>query len=350
VLVVQAMTNVVCMFLHEEDRWVAVHEVFRTTSVESSAFNSRLQDAMNASNSGWFSIAGYALTVSLVLYVIWSWRAANNALALGRTGARQSPGWVIAGWLVPVANLVMPYQTVSDLWRSSGADVERGSGWRSRRRSPRVAWWWVTYLLATGGYAACIFWVLVGDWSASQAAPWFVASRGLLALAALLGAWVVWDVTLRQARQHELDPAPTRERVPVGAAGTWTPGTAHAIVRGPNGLPVPGWYADPSAVYEFRYWDGVTWTEHVSRAGVASIAPAAPAEPAAPVAPAELAAPVEPAARAIAPDWFPDPSGRHQWRFWGGDGWTPHVSDDGVHLDDPLTSPAPPPDPDQPTG
>ena len=28
-----------------------------------------------------------------------------------------------------------------------------------------------------------------------------------------------------------------------------------------------GWYADPSSRYELRYWDGSTWTEHVSRAG-----------------------------------------------------------------------------------
>ena len=28
-----------------------------------------------------------------------------------------------------------------------------------------------------------------------------------------------------------------------------------------------GWYADPAGRYELRYWDGGTWTEHVSRAG-----------------------------------------------------------------------------------
>jgi hypothetical protein len=28
-----------------------------------------------------------------------------------------------------------------------------------------------------------------------------------------------------------------------------------------------GWYADPSGRFELRYWDGATWTEHVSRAG-----------------------------------------------------------------------------------
>ncbi len=28
-----------------------------------------------------------------------------------------------------------------------------------------------------------------------------------------------------------------------------------------------GWYADPAARFDLRYWDGSTWTEHVSRAG-----------------------------------------------------------------------------------
>jgi hypothetical protein len=27
------------------------------------------------------------------------------------------------------------------------------------------------------------------------------------------------------------------------------------------------WYADPSGRFELRYWDGNAWTEHVSRAG-----------------------------------------------------------------------------------
>jgi hypothetical protein len=28
-----------------------------------------------------------------------------------------------------------------------------------------------------------------------------------------------------------------------------------------------GWYADPAGRFELRYWDGTTWTEHVSRTG-----------------------------------------------------------------------------------
>lgn len=37
--------------------------------------------------------------------------------------------------------------------------------------------------------------------------------------------------------------------------------------------PPPGWYADPTSRYEHRYWDGGTWTEHVSRNGQATTDP-----------------------------------------------------------------------------
>jgi hypothetical protein len=43
------------------------------------------------------------------------------------------------------------------------------------------------------------------------------------------------------------------------------PAAAPAAAATPS---VPaGWYADPAGRFELRYWDGGTWTEHVSRAG-----------------------------------------------------------------------------------
>ncbi len=29
----------------------------------------------------------------------------------------------------------------------------------------------------------------------------------------------------------------------------------------------PGWYPDPLARFDHRYWDGTAWTDHVSKAG-----------------------------------------------------------------------------------
>jgi hypothetical protein len=36
-------------------------------------------------------------------------------------------------------------------------------------------------------------------------------------------------------------------------------------------LPPPTWAPDPSQRHELRYWDGTRWTEHVSDAGVQAV-------------------------------------------------------------------------------
>lgn len=35
-------------------------------------------------------------------------------------------------------------------------------------------------------------------------------------------------------------------------------------------------------------------------------------------------------------NWYPDPAGRHQLRYWDGSNWTDHVSDNGVQASDPM--------------
>jgi uncharacterized protein YxjI len=43
----------------------------------------------------------------------------------------------------------------------------------------------------------------------------------------------------------------------------------------------------------------------------------------------------------VPPAWHPDPSGRHQLRYWDGVTWTDHVSTNGVAAMDPLVATAP---------
>ena len=339
-LVAQAVLTVGAMFADEALRWRRIHDVLDTRSVTDPEFNRRVSDAMNGvAGMFWVQLAGYATTAVLVFWIVWSYRSAHNALALGRTGARQSPGWVIAGWLIPFVNFVLPYQTVSDLWRSSDPEAAQGDEWRTRGPERRVALWWAAYLAGVLGYVLLVLDVLAGGLDASAAKPWFSAVRGVQAVGALLGAWIVWEITLRQARLQERDPAPTRDQLQGAAVRGAAP---YEVVRGPDGMPVAGWYPDPNGVYQHRYWDGRGWTEHVSTNGVSGTAPVVPA----PVGTAPVGtAPVETAwvETALAADWYPDPSGRHQWRFWGGDAWTPHVNDDGVHSDDALDRAAAPP-------
>jgi uncharacterized protein (AIM24 family) len=41
--------------------------------------------------------------------------------------------------------------------------------------------------------------------------------------------------------------------------------------------------------------------------------------------------------------WLPDPTGKHELRYWNGDAWTEHVADDGVQATDPTPNDAPAP-------
>ena len=49
-----------------------------------------------------------------------------------------------------------------------------------------------------------------------------------------------------------------------------TPATTPAERWAPPGAPTFGWYPDPSTRHQMRYWDGTRWTEHVSDDGLQS--------------------------------------------------------------------------------
>jgi hypothetical protein len=70
----------------------------------------------------------------------------------------------------------------------------------------------------------------------------------------------------------------------------------------------------------------------------AAAGPVVPSNPYAPIAetagfgyeqPVPVATP-QPAAPAVSAQWFADPAGRHQHRWWDGSAWTEHVADNGV--------------------
>jgi hypothetical protein len=79
---------------------------------------------------------------TMTLFVTWTYRTNGNIHALGGQGIQFTPRWAVAWYLVPIANLWMPYQVMSEIWRLSRDPV----GPQSDTTSRLLAWWWFCWL------------------------------------------------------------------------------------------------------------------------------------------------------------------------------------------------------------
>lgn len=80
-----------------------------------------------------FQIAGWVSLVVFVALVIWTYRAAITARALGIPAPRQ-PSLVVVGWVVPIISFWWPYQSVHAMTPYD------------REITPLVQMWWGCYL------------------------------------------------------------------------------------------------------------------------------------------------------------------------------------------------------------
>jgi hypothetical protein len=107
----------------------------------------------------------------------------------------------------------------------------------------------------------------------SEPSGWAIAPEAAAATAAAAATTPTLSGTgAGPATTPETQPAVTVPAAAAAAAATPAPATpAPAAVATPDPAPAPavpaGWYADPAGRFELRYWDGTTWTEHVSRSG-----------------------------------------------------------------------------------
>lgn len=80
------------------------------------------------------SISGLVLfVVTGILWMIWQYQLARSA-APGELD--RSAGWHVGSWFIPLANLVMPFQNLRDLWRR----------FVGSRRTAILGWWWAATL------------------------------------------------------------------------------------------------------------------------------------------------------------------------------------------------------------
>jgi hypothetical protein len=140
-----------------------------------------------------FVISGVLALLTGVLFVAWLWRAYGQA-----TGPRSyGRGWVLFGWLCPIANLWIPPRVVHEVWISSG----RFPMAERHRIGMLVAGWWCSLL----GSLCLVEIFRSTDEQTLDAARFTVhmgiAAAALMALAATLCMAIVFQVTRLQLRR-----------------------------------------------------------------------------------------------------------------------------------------------------
>lgn len=89
-----------------------------------------------------FSILGAA-----VFFFIWIHRASSNLKGLGRVGMRNTPGWCVGGYFVPILQLFQPMQSMKEIWQASDPTAVQGT-WFASSSTPLVGIWWAAWLLS----------------------------------------------------------------------------------------------------------------------------------------------------------------------------------------------------------
>ncbi|MBV1849596.1 DUF4328 domain-containing protein [Catellatospora tritici] len=121
---------------------VALPLVGRSLVEQAAAGGATARDALHRLELVGNLVAEWLLALPAVLVIMWLWRARKNVDAFPETQVSDGAGWAIAGWLVPVANLIIPCRLVFQVARET---VHR------RWVKPVVAVWWTTYLAQSFG-------------------------------------------------------------------------------------------------------------------------------------------------------------------------------------------------------
>jgi hypothetical protein len=145
---------------------------------------------------------GLVLLACAVVFVIWLWRVRLNAEVFAPDGHHKARAWVIAGWVVPLANLWYPRRVVVDIWDASSSG-EKPDG------HALINVWWTLWLLSLtiGQFLYTPFDVADTSQEIHDSITQVMVADGLDLAAALVAAAVVLRLTRMQDEKAQRGPA-----------------------------------------------------------------------------------------------------------------------------------------------
>ncbi|MFC5213515.1 DUF4328 domain-containing protein [Streptomyces coerulescens] len=107
------------------------------------------QQDLDAAASLYDTAARYQVIVYLpaaIAFIVWFFRMRRATGLMAPDRFRNGPGWAIGAWLIPLANLWMPYRIAVDMW--GAATPLPAEGERFRARLWPVNLWWGLFVLS----------------------------------------------------------------------------------------------------------------------------------------------------------------------------------------------------------
>lgn len=140
---------------------------------------------------------------TVVMFLVWLFRAHKNLQFLRPAALRFSPGWAVGWWFIPFANLVKPFQVVREVWWESDPEVEDDGPMflsESLHSAPTyMGVWWAFWLLSNflSNITSRVF--DPDDMASVTISGYLFVLTGIATvIAAALAIHVVRDITARQ--------------------------------------------------------------------------------------------------------------------------------------------------------
>lgn len=145
-----------------------------------------------------------ALLFTIVLFLVWEYRAFSNLSPLKARNLEFSPGWAVGWWFIPFANLLKPFQAVKELWRESDPDFDEDLGFMATGQASEAifGFWWGTWII--GNIILRISDSLFDGPNANlkTAVYLYLVGSAVASVAAILLILIIRDITNRQIERN----------------------------------------------------------------------------------------------------------------------------------------------------
>lgn len=89
--------------------------------------------------------------IAAIAFLVWIYSANKRAHKLGSQGMRFSPRASVLWFFAPLANLVVPFQAVREIWKASDPGIDRSDpiAWQRAPGSWLIVVWWIGWIGST---------------------------------------------------------------------------------------------------------------------------------------------------------------------------------------------------------